>query len=68
MKTEKNEKFWMFKAPVPLKLALNRIRIERIKTGKDDELRTYKRIGLAIARSEKLFNELVNADFIEDDK
>lgn len=63
-----NKKFWIFKAPIPLKQALDRIRIERIRIGKDNQLRTYKRLGLAIARHEKMLNDIINADFVDDDQ
>lgn len=56
------EEFWMFKAPIKLKLELDRIRIERIKQGKDNKLRTYNRLGLAIANHKKLLNDLIIAD------
>jgi len=60
--------FWMFKAPWELKAQLDKIRLERIKSGKDSEMRTYNRLGLAMSRSDKLINELVNADFLEGNK
>jgi hypothetical protein len=60
--------FWIFKAPMNLKLALDRVRIERIRIGKDNQLRSYKRLGLAISRHEKLLNDIINADFIDNDK
>lgn len=58
--------YWMLKAPLPLKKKLDDIRIERIKNGKDKRMVSYHRLGLAISRHEKLFNDLKVADLIED--
>jgi hypothetical protein len=60
--------FWMFKAPMELKMELDRIRIERIKKGKDLELQSYKRLGLAMARHRPLLDDLIKADLIKEDK
>lgn len=68
-KNEKNKKdYWMFKAPIQLKMKLDMIRIERIKRGKDLEQQSYKRLGLAIARHNKFLNDIINADLIKDDE
>ncbi len=58
----KKNQYWMFKAPIELKLKLDKVRIERIKQGKDNEIQSYKRLGLAISRHEKLITDLINAD------
>lgn len=63
-----NKTNWMLKAPNQLKEKLDRIRIERIKNGKDKQMVSYKRLCLAISRHDKLFNDLANADFIKDNK
>jgi len=59
------ESFWMFKAPIELKEELDRIRIKRIKVGKDNEIQSYKRLGLAISRHKKLMDDLIKSDFIK---
>lgn len=58
----KERGYWMFKAPKELKRELDRIRIERIKQGRDNEMKSYSRLGLAIARHQKLLNDLIIAD------
>lgn len=65
---QNNKDFWMFKAPMELKTELDRIRLERIKKGKDNELQSYNRLGLAIARHNKLLNDLVIADLLKEEK
>ena len=60
--------FWMFKAPLELKKELDRIRLERIRVGKDKEFQSYNRLGLAISRHEKLLMDLMIADFKEGKK
>lgn len=68
-KTARNKRdFWLFKAPVELKKELDRIRLGRIKKGKDIEFQSYQRLGLAISRHSKLFDDLLNADLKEEDK
>lgn len=68
-KTPRNGRdFWLFKAPVQLKTELDRIRIERIKQGKDTEIQSYQRLGLAMARHTKLMNDLLIADLKKEDK
>jgi len=68
-KTARNKReFWMFKAPLELKKELDRIRIQRIKKGKDLEMQSYKRLGLAISRYARLFDTLVNADLGKENK
>ncbi len=64
-KNPKNkEDFWMFKAPVELKMELDKVRLERIKSGKDiNERVPYKRLGLAISRHPQLLKDLTKADF-----
>jgi hypothetical protein len=57
-----NQDFWMFKAPLKLKEELDRVRIERLKQGKDKQIQSYKRLGLAMARHQKLLNDLIIAD------
>lgn len=57
--------FWMFKAPPLLKQKLDEIRIERIKKGKDKQMRSYNRLGLAIARHDDFLRDLINADLKE---
>ncbi len=64
---KKKDGYWMFKAPKKLRDELNRIRIERLKLGKDKEPQTYKRLALAIARHEKLLNDLIRADLKEEE-
>ena len=59
--------FWMFKAPMELKVELDRIRIERIKKGKDLQLQPYNRLGLALARHKPMLDDLIKADFIKGD-
>jgi hypothetical protein len=63
-----NENYWMFKAPVNLKAELDRIRIARIKSGKDKRMVSYNRLGLAISRHEQFLNDLIKADLIEDER
>lgn len=58
--------FWMFKAPVELKEQLDKVRIERIKQGKDVEFLSYQRLGLAMSRHEKLLKDLVDTDLLGD--
>ena len=62
-----NEDFWMFKAPLELKKEFDKIRIERIRLGKDNPLKpkTYKRLGLALANHKKLLKDLAIADMPE---
>ena len=60
--------YWMFKAPIELKKELDKIRIERIKRGKDLEFQSYRRLGLAISRHAKLFDDLMVADLKKDNK
>lgn len=63
-----NENYWMFKAPMELRKQLDRIRIERIKQGKDIRMTSYSRLGLAISRHEKFLQDLINADLIEEER
>ena len=65
---KRRQEIWMFKAPIELKNELDRIRIERIKKGKDLEIQSYKRLGLAMARHKLLLNDLINADFLKEEK
>ena len=58
--------FWMFKAPIELKDELDKVRLERIKNGKDVEFLPYKRLGLAMSRHEKLLKDLVDTDLLGD--
>lgn len=68
-KHEKNNvDFWMFKAPLELKIELDKVRVERIKRGKDIEFLPYKRLGLAISRHPLLIRDLINTDLLGDDK
>lgn len=60
------EDFWMYKAPPELLSRLEQVRIERIKKGKDKQMVSFKRLGLAISRHEQLINDLINADLIEE--
>src|SRR3990167_4953610 len=60
-----NQNFWMLKAPMPLKAKLDEIRINRIKNGKDRKMVSYSRLGLAISRHKKLFEDLNEADLFE---
>jgi hypothetical protein len=57
---------WMLKAPLALKAKLDKIRIERIKNGKDKQMTPYKRLCLAMSRHEAMLNDLTKADFVED--
>ena len=59
--------FWMFKAPVELKTQLDKVRLERIKQGRDIEFLSYQRLGLAMSRHENLLKDLVNTDLLRDD-
>lgn len=65
---QKRKEIWMFKAPIELKQEFDRIRIERIKNGKDLELQSYRRLGLAMARHKPLLDVLAKADFIKESK
>jgi hypothetical protein len=69
MTTKKNVKnnvnFWMFKAPMQLKIELQKIRLERIKKGKDTQMKSFNRLGLAIARHPQLLKDLMVADLPE---
>ena len=60
--------FWMAKMPLELKAELDKVRIARIKLGKDTRLVPYTRLGLAITRHEKLLEDLIKADLIENEK
>ena len=62
----KEGKYWMFKAPIELKKELDKVRIERIKRGKDLEIQSYKRLGLAMSRHSKLIEDLMNTDLIKE--
>lgn len=59
--------FWMFKAPVELKTELDKVRVERIKKGKDIEFLSYQRLGLAMSRHKNLLKDLVDTDLLGDD-
>jgi hypothetical protein len=59
-------RYWWFKSDPKLKEELDKVRIERIKQGKDKRFIPYPRLGLAIARHEKLLKDLCEADFLED--
>jgi len=61
-------RLWMVKAPEELKIQLDKVRIARIKNGKDTIMTPYKRLCLAMARHEKLLNDLIIADLVEDKK
>ena len=65
---KQREEIWMFKAPMELKTELDRIRIERIKKGKDLEVQSYRRLGLAMARHKPLLDDLIKADFLKEDR
>jgi len=56
--------FWMFKAPLELKTELDKIRLARIKNGKDLEFLPYKRLGLAISRHKPLLKDLMDTDLL----
>ena len=56
----------MLKAPPELKERLDKVRIDRIKNGKDKQMTPYKRLCLAMARHEKMLSDLVIADLIEE--
>lgn len=58
--------FWMFKAPLELKTELDKIRLARIKNGKDEEFLSYKRLGLAMSRHEPLLKDLRNTTLLGD--
>ena len=67
-KNRKNKiDFWMFKAPIELKSSLDEIRLARVKNDKDDNFKSYKRLGLAISRHPGLLKDLRNADMPEED-
>lgn len=57
---------WLVKMPPELKDFLDRVNRERLIKGKDKRPRSYKRYGLAMTRSEKIFRELTDADYIDD--
>ena len=59
--------FWMFKAPPELKTELDKVRLERIKAGKDIEFLSYQRLGLAISRHKNLIKDLIDTDLMGDD-
>ncbi len=61
------EDFWMFKAPVELKEQLDKVRLERIRKGKDIEFLPYKRLGLAMSRHPQLLRDLINTDLLGED-
>lgn len=61
-----DRRYWMFKAPLELKMQLDRIRLERIKQGKDRQMKSYKRLGLGIARHPQLVRDLTEAEMKED--
>jgi len=68
MMAKKNGNYWMFKAPLELRRELDRIRIERIKKGKDTRQVSYNRLGLAISRHERFLQDLINADLLEEER
>ena len=55
----------MFKAPLELKKELDIVRLERLRLKKDNEFKTYERLGLAIARHKQLIKDLMLADLPE---
>jgi len=57
---------WMIQASKEFKKKLDEVRLERIKIGKDKEIQPYRRLTLAIARHERLIQDLIKADFTED--
>jgi len=59
---------WMLKAPLALKEKLDRVRIERIKNGKDKQMTSYKRLLLAASRHDKMLSDLIIADLVEERK
>ncbi len=59
--------FWMFKAPTELKIQLDKVRVERIKKGKDVEFLSYQRLGLAMSRHKNLLKDLVDTNLLEGD-
>jgi len=60
--------YWMFKAPLELKTELDKIRLDRIKSGKDIEFLSYNRIGLAMSRHKILLKDLKDTDLLGDEK
>jgi len=60
--------YWMFKAPLELKKELDKVRLQRIKKGKDMEFQPYNRLGLAIARHTGLLSDLMIADLKKEKK
>lgn len=58
----------MFKAPLKLKEELDKVRIERIKNGKDKQMQSYNRLGLAMARHQKLLADLMISDLKKEDR
>ena len=62
------EDYWMFKAPLELKMKLDLIRIERIKQGRDTEMTPYNRLGLAMSRHKTMIQDLLIADLPKEKK
>lgn len=61
-----NRDFWIAKMPLLLKEKMDFVARERVKQNKDIKTQPYKRIGLAIARDNNIWNNIIKADFIKD--
>ena len=57
----------MFKEPIEIKIELEKVRIERIKKGKDIEFLSYQRLGLAMSRHKDLLKDLVDTNLLGED-
>lgn len=66
MNPKKTNRYWWFKADPILKEKLDNVRKERFKIKNEPRLQSYNRLSRAIARHDKLLNDLINADFVED--
>lgn len=65
---KESRNFWMKRSYKPLKDKYDWVIMERIKKGKDRRPTSYKRIDKALYRHSKLWDDLVNVEFIKDEK
>lgn len=65
--TSAGSNYWIRKSPKLMKDKYDWVIIERIKRDKDKKPVTYSRIDKAIYRHSKLWDDLINAEFIKDD-
>lgn len=66
MRKSNEHNFWLRKSYKPLKEKYDFVIRERIKRNKDKQPVKYNRIDKAIFRHSKIWEDLINADFIEE--